>query len=186
MRQRINTYYAGNNGKFGLLDFTGRFTAGPNALAGAGGGAGAGEADFFLGLPDRVRPRRQQRNMGPAGQHPCRLRAGRLQDLTTAHVEPRAAMGDAYAVGGSERPANEFRADQRSDPGGRLVELYLQQLPRVVQQLQRNPELPTSPRVCVQSERVRTKVRGARRLHPVLLPGRHWHEPPPAVEPSAE
>jgi hypothetical protein len=54
MRQRINTYYAGNNGVFGLMDYTGRFTAGPNALAAAGSGAGAGEADFFLGLPDQL------------------------------------------------------------------------------------------------------------------------------------
>src|SRR5262249_7488262 len=42
MRQRINTYYSGNNGAAGLMDFSGRFTAGPNPLAAAGGGAGAG------------------------------------------------------------------------------------------------------------------------------------------------
>jgi hypothetical protein len=54
MRQRINTYYSGNNGALGLMDYSGRFTAGPNALAVAGGGAGAGEADFFLGLPDQL------------------------------------------------------------------------------------------------------------------------------------
>jgi hypothetical protein len=54
MRQRINTYYSGNNGAAGLMDFSGRFTAGPNPLAAAGGGAGAGEADFFLGLPDHL------------------------------------------------------------------------------------------------------------------------------------
>ena len=54
MRQRINSFYSGNNGSLGLMDFIGRFTAGPNALAVAGGGAGAGEADFFLGLPDQL------------------------------------------------------------------------------------------------------------------------------------
>jgi hypothetical protein len=54
MRQRINTYYSGNNGALGLIEYSGRFTAGPNPLAAAGGGAGAGEADFFLGLPDRI------------------------------------------------------------------------------------------------------------------------------------
>jgi hypothetical protein len=54
MRQRINTYYSGNNGSIGLMDFSGRFTAGPDPLAAAGGGAGAGEADFFLGLPDQL------------------------------------------------------------------------------------------------------------------------------------
>jgi hypothetical protein len=54
MRQRINTYYSGNNGAIGEMNFSGRFTAGPNPLAAAGGGAGAGEADFFLGLPDQL------------------------------------------------------------------------------------------------------------------------------------
>ncbi|HWR53260.1 MAG TPA: TonB-dependent receptor, partial [Bryobacteraceae bacterium] len=54
IRTRINTFYAGNNGRTGLMDFTGRFTAGPDARAVAGAGAGAGEADFFLGLPDRL------------------------------------------------------------------------------------------------------------------------------------
>jgi hypothetical protein len=51
-RQRINTYEAGNNGRTGFMNFSGRFTAGPDQLAVAGGGSGAGEADFFLGLPD--------------------------------------------------------------------------------------------------------------------------------------
>ncbi len=46
-RQRINTYYSGNNGVNGLMDFTGKFT-------GQGSSLGAGEADFFLGLPDDV------------------------------------------------------------------------------------------------------------------------------------
>src|SRR5438552_4523833 len=51
-RQRINTYEAGTNGRTGFMNFSGRFTAGPDLLAVAGGGSGAGEADFFLGLPD--------------------------------------------------------------------------------------------------------------------------------------
>ena len=51
-RQRINTYEAGGNGRTGFMNFSGRFTAGPNQLAVSGGGSGAGEADFFLGLPD--------------------------------------------------------------------------------------------------------------------------------------
>jgi hypothetical protein len=54
LRQRINTYYSGNNGAFGLMDYTGRFTAGPGALAVSGNGVGAGEADLFLGLPDQL------------------------------------------------------------------------------------------------------------------------------------
>jgi hypothetical protein len=51
-RERINTNYAGNNGRTGFMNFSGRFTAGPDQLAVSGAGTGAGEADFFLGLPD--------------------------------------------------------------------------------------------------------------------------------------
>jgi hypothetical protein len=51
-RQRVNTYIAGGNGRTGFMNFSGRFTAGPDQLAVSGGGSGAGEADFFLGLPD--------------------------------------------------------------------------------------------------------------------------------------
>jgi hypothetical protein len=39
MRQRINAYYASNNGNIGYMQFNGQYT-------------GAAEADFFLGLPN--------------------------------------------------------------------------------------------------------------------------------------
>ncbi len=51
-RQLVNTYEAGSNGRTGFMNFSGRFTAGPDPSAVAGGASGAGEADFFLGLPD--------------------------------------------------------------------------------------------------------------------------------------
>ena len=51
-RQLINTYETGSNGRTGFMNFSGRFTAGPDPSAVAGGASGAGEADFFLGLPD--------------------------------------------------------------------------------------------------------------------------------------
>ena len=51
-RQRVNTYLAGGHGRTGFMNFSGRFTAGPDQLAVPGGGSGAGEADFFLGLPE--------------------------------------------------------------------------------------------------------------------------------------
>ncbi len=56
MRHEINTYYAGNNGKYGLLDFSGQYTAGPNptALGVTGSSSGLSEADFYLGLPDTI------------------------------------------------------------------------------------------------------------------------------------
>jgi Carboxypeptidase regulatory-like domain len=48
-RQIIKTFYAGNNGELGLMDFDGRFTS--NVIGSSGSGAGDGGADFFLGLP---------------------------------------------------------------------------------------------------------------------------------------
>ena len=45
-RQIIKTFYAGNNGQLGLLDFTGQFTGASSTSAVAGDGG----ADFFLGL----------------------------------------------------------------------------------------------------------------------------------------
>lgn len=53
-RQRLNIFYAGNNGRTGFMNFSGRFTAGPDALAVASGETGRGEADFLLGLPDNL------------------------------------------------------------------------------------------------------------------------------------
>jgi len=50
-RQIIKTFYAGNNGELGYLNFDGRFTS--NTIGSGGGGAGGdGAADFFLGLPN--------------------------------------------------------------------------------------------------------------------------------------
>lgn len=53
-RQRIDTFYSGNNGLAGTFTFDGRYTAGPGDLATSGGGSGAGEADFLLGLPSQI------------------------------------------------------------------------------------------------------------------------------------
>lgn len=52
MDHEINTYYAGNNGKFGLMDYTGQYTCGPDPTA--TGCKGYSDADFFLGLPNTV------------------------------------------------------------------------------------------------------------------------------------
>jgi hypothetical protein len=48
----IKTFYAGNNGQLGLMEFDGRFTS--NTIGSAGTGAGNGGADFFLGLPYHI------------------------------------------------------------------------------------------------------------------------------------
>jgi hypothetical protein len=53
-RNRLNIFYAGNNGRTGFMTFSGRFTAGPDPLAVAGKGTGLGDADFLLGLPDSL------------------------------------------------------------------------------------------------------------------------------------
>jgi hypothetical protein len=45
-RQIIKTFYAGNNGELGLMDFNGQFTANSTNPSGTGDGG----ADFFLGL----------------------------------------------------------------------------------------------------------------------------------------
>ncbi|MGH9446121.1 MAG: carboxypeptidase regulatory-like domain-containing protein, partial [Terriglobia bacterium] len=48
----INTYYAGNNGEYGLFDYSGQYTAGPNPASPVSNGLS--EADFFLGLPNTI------------------------------------------------------------------------------------------------------------------------------------
>ncbi len=50
-RQRIDTFYSGNNGRAGTFSFDGQFTAGPSKTAQANGNSGSGDADFMLGLP---------------------------------------------------------------------------------------------------------------------------------------
>ena len=53
-RQRIDAFYAGNYGRTGIINFDGRWTAGPADNATSGGGTGFPEADFWLGLPEYV------------------------------------------------------------------------------------------------------------------------------------
>ncbi len=53
LRYQVNTYYAGNNGKYGLMNYTGQYTSGPVPGA-TGSSKGFSEADFLLGLPGVV------------------------------------------------------------------------------------------------------------------------------------
>ena len=48
LRQRMNTFYAGNNGRIGFMNFNGQFTAQTSAQT------GWSDADFFLGLPSNL------------------------------------------------------------------------------------------------------------------------------------
>ncbi|MBI3684095.1 MAG: TonB-dependent receptor [Acidobacteria bacterium] len=54
LRQHMNIFYAGNNGRTGLIEYNGSFTQGPNANTASPSATGWGEADFFLGVPSRV------------------------------------------------------------------------------------------------------------------------------------
>lgn len=49
LRQQMNPFYAGNNGRTGFIRFDGRFTANPSPSS-----KGFAEADFFLGYPSRT------------------------------------------------------------------------------------------------------------------------------------
>ncbi len=58
-RQRINTFYAGNNGLAGNMGYDGRYTGGPcpsvpNSSCVGANSLGVGEADFMLGLPGTI------------------------------------------------------------------------------------------------------------------------------------
>lgn len=48
LRQRMNTFYAGNNGRTGFMNFNGQFTGVSSAVI------GWSDADFFLGLPSNL------------------------------------------------------------------------------------------------------------------------------------
>lgn len=52
MDHEINTYYAGNNGKYGFLDYSGQYTSGPNPASPLSNGLS--EADFLLGLTNNI------------------------------------------------------------------------------------------------------------------------------------
>jgi hypothetical protein len=51
LRQRINVFYAGNGGRTGYINFSGRYTA-QNAASPSG--TQIGEADFMLGMPSDI------------------------------------------------------------------------------------------------------------------------------------
>ncbi len=52
LRQRMNTFYAGNNGRTGFIRFNGQYTQGPDANRPVS--RGFAETDFFLGVPTRL------------------------------------------------------------------------------------------------------------------------------------
>ena len=57
MRQRINTYYSGNNGAIGLMDYSGRFTAGPRCFGRGRRRGRRGRGGFLPRSAGPTRPR---------------------------------------------------------------------------------------------------------------------------------
>jgi len=53
-RDRINPFYAGNYGRTGIINYDGKFSAGPADTASASATTGFPEADFYMGLPEYV------------------------------------------------------------------------------------------------------------------------------------
>ena len=58
LRQQMNPFYAGNNGRTGSIDFNGQWTSAPTSTCASNPAGisckGLAEADFFLGYPDFV------------------------------------------------------------------------------------------------------------------------------------
>ena len=52
LRQQLNIFFSGNNGRTGFMRFSGQFTGGPDANRPVS--KGFSEADFFLGYPTRL------------------------------------------------------------------------------------------------------------------------------------
>ncbi len=52
-RERLDTFYSGNNGAAGIFSYNGQYTTSSAAVK-PGSGSGQPEADFLLGLPDDV------------------------------------------------------------------------------------------------------------------------------------
>jgi carboxypeptidase family protein len=91
-RQRINSFYAGNYGKWGIINFDGQWTAGPGDHSTLSATTGFPEADFWLGLPEAV-----QRGVdtGTWGQR-SNVFAGYLQDDWRATGDLTVNLGLRY------------------------------------------------------------------------------------------
>ena len=90
LREWINVFYAGNNGRTGYIAFNGRFTA-QNALNPT---PTIGEADFMLGLPDDLGRGLQSGTWGQRVHHLGLLLPGRLARHQQPDFEPRACAGN--------------------------------------------------------------------------------------------
>jgi hypothetical protein len=53
-RYRIDTFYSGNNGEAGIVNFDGQYTSASTTAKAGGAAGGIAEADFLLGLPNSI------------------------------------------------------------------------------------------------------------------------------------
>ena len=110
LRQQMNVFYSGNNGRTGYINFSGRFTAAnainPDRQAG-------GRSRFRAGPADRLRPRPEHRHLGPAQDHLRLLLPGRLARHQQPDPQSRLALGVSHAAGRGGGPAGELRPVHR-------------------------------------------------------------------------
>ena len=96
--ETLKTFYAGNNGELGNLDFDGRFTSPTDA-----GGGGDGGADFILGLDYQYG---RGISTGNTWQQSSNVIAGLCGRHVAHHehlnLESRSAVRGAHPLGGSQ------------------------------------------------------------------------------------
>ena len=167
--QTIKTFYAGNNGQLGLMDFDGRFTS--PAIGGSGGDGGA---DFVLGLNYQYgrgvsTGKTWQQFSNVIGVY-ARRHVARHGPL---NLESRSAVRCAHPLDGNQRPAGELQHRYRQ---------YRPRRPergqsRSLQRLLWRQGLPAPHRVRVDSGGVGRAHGDPRRLHNFVVSGRYRHEP---------
>ena len=140
LRQQMNVFYAGNNGRSGYMSFSGRFTA-ANAINPSG--KLVGEADFVLGLPTDLG---RGLSTGTWGQRKT-IYGFYFQDdwRATDNLTLNLGMRWEYhtPLGGSEGPAVQLRPVHRSAETRRQG----WQQPCALQPLQEG--FPAARRICL-------------------------------------
>ncbi len=170
-RQRLDTFYSGNNGRAGTFTFDGRYSAGPNPLANDRAGSGIAEADFLMGLPSEIGGGVNGGTWGHRGnifatffqddwhiRPNLTLNRGLRWELHTPWVEVKDRQTNFGLISG----AVEFPGQNGNSNA--LYNTY-------------NGITNFQPRVGL-AWNVKKDTGGSGRLHSLLLPGGHGHESP--------
>ena len=96
LREWINVFYSGNNGRSGFINFSGQFTA-QNAVRSVRNPGGRGRLHAWPA--QRLRPRPAIRHLGPALQRLRHLLPGRLARHQQPYPQPGAPLGIPFALG---------------------------------------------------------------------------------------